>query len=151
MATRWRPDTCGCVVEYTDPNDLPGSSVVITTCPEHTGVSGAALVSAVHQENRRKNLALPELLIGLGLDPADPLTAFTPAERQQLAAFTDAQLRALLEQGAITRPEPPVLWNFTVGRVLEVRFRGRTPTAQQRVAIQAALDSRFGVGRVVLL
>lgn len=48
MTTRWAPDTCGCVLEYDDPN---GSITIIHLCPKHVGQPA----SIVFAHNRNKN------------------------------------------------------------------------------------------------
>ncbi len=59
--TTWGPDTCGCVVEYEWRADVPAElrehrlTLVVRTCPEHPGLTGLFLYSAIADENRRKN------------------------------------------------------------------------------------------------
>lgn len=59
--TRWGPDTCGCVVDYEWSTETPPETrehrltSVVRACPEHPGLTGAFLYSAIVGENRRKN------------------------------------------------------------------------------------------------
>jgi len=60
--TTWRPDTCGCRVDFGAVTDLPDSDVPTwrdtrETCPEHVGFSGQALYERILAENRRKNVS----------------------------------------------------------------------------------------------
>lgn len=60
MATRWRPDTCKCVllVNDWDTND----AATELACPHHEGLSGSAHMQVVYRgENQLKNFALAEI------------------------------------------------------------------------------------------
>src|SRR3989304_5748981 len=64
--TRWRPDTCGCELEYEWDDSLPEAQRVHTCVrivrngPEHSGLIGnvALLYSTIDEENKRKNKAV---------------------------------------------------------------------------------------------
>lgn len=59
MATRWRPDTCDCVVQY------EGDAVFVVAdyvCPKHAGLDGQALLDKLLAHNRRKNHVLNDLV-----------------------------------------------------------------------------------------
>lgn len=102
--TRWRPDTCGCIVEYKwDTEVAPEArthtySRTIATCPEHAALAGNALYTEVVSENRRKNLVLG---IAQGID----------------SAITDEGYK----------------WSFDANRVLQASFSGTTPVTRQQI------------------
>lgn len=60
----WRPDTCGCVLEFAFDDDEDAETrtheweSTKKTCPAHIAIIGEALFTAVLEENRRKNVAL---------------------------------------------------------------------------------------------
>lgn len=51
MATRWQPDTCGCVIEYD--NDLVAISA--KPCPLHVGADHHEVFAKTLAHNRHKN------------------------------------------------------------------------------------------------
>jgi hypothetical protein len=61
--TRWRPDTCGCVLEYTWDSDLPQESRTHTVhsvakCPAHSTLTIEEAWGQVKDENETKNQAI---------------------------------------------------------------------------------------------
>ena len=67
--TRWRPDTCSCIFEYTwDSTVKPELRThtfrnIINTCQEHSSIqSDADKINIVRTENTRKNRALQLVL-----------------------------------------------------------------------------------------
>lgn len=70
--TFWSPDTCGCIVSFIYRTDVPAEvrehrlKDVVRICPEHPGLTGLFLYSAITDENRRKNTAQG---IARALDP----------------------------------------------------------------------------------
>src|ERR1044072_2283302 len=62
--TRWSPDTCSCVFEYTWDDAVPQLSRTHTLstvpgkCPAHTTQTDSNCYSTVLDENPRKNIAL---------------------------------------------------------------------------------------------
>ena len=62
--TRWTPDTCTCTVDYSwdtevDPRLRTHTyHTTIRTCPDHSGLSGAALYDALSDQNKRKNITI---------------------------------------------------------------------------------------------
>lgn len=62
QVTRWRPDTCGCILEYEWDSDLPIEKRVHTfhkaahVCKSHAHVK-ANIFEVVLADNRKKNLA----------------------------------------------------------------------------------------------
>ncbi len=66
--TRWRPDTCTCIIEYswedTAPEEQRTHSVhrVTNKCEAHKNLNDKEIYAAVTEENPRKNLALSKLM-----------------------------------------------------------------------------------------
>lgn len=58
----WKPDTCRCALEYAGSN-IPDNIVrTVRVCPDHGGLSGKELATAILAENQSKNLVHSELL-----------------------------------------------------------------------------------------
>ena len=75
--TRWRPDTCRCVLEYQwdDTTELDkrilSASKIVSACPAHQGISKVIdHYDTVRVENTRKNLLIKNIM-------ADVLSATT--------------------------------------------------------------------------
>jgi len=122
----WRPDTCGCVLEFWFDDELPSELVVHsweatkTTCPEHILITdGATLYAAVLEENQRKNIALGMV--------------------KTLATVDRDELQRVHQ------------WSFDSSspRVLTLSF-GRLIPASEVSGMQAAADLQFGPGLVVI-
>lgn len=119
--TRWSPDTCGCVLEYSWDASVPADSRVhtysatIRTCPTHPGLAAAALYQAILNENQTKNRVL-----GRAVQISTKLS-------------TDGQT---LKDG-IT-----YVWTFagTNSRSLTVAFTGVTLTNQDKSSLQTAIN-----------
>lgn len=125
QTTRWSPDTCGCVLEYTWDDAVPEvlrvhtPARVVTVCSVHQALAGLSnRFGAVSQENTRKNQA-HELLQTL-------LTKLDPSE------FTFD----------VTGPAG--------SRVVTITIIGKNLTAQQKANLQTQIDTRFTPGKVVL-
>lgn len=61
--TLWKPDTCGCEIEYQWDSSVPQDERVHTLstifrCPLHENVSHAEAYQAVLDENKSKNMAI---------------------------------------------------------------------------------------------
>lgn len=83
MATRWHPDTCACVIEYENP-DAPGTIVVVSRCPKHAGLDGAALFAALRDHNGIKN-QVAGALIEEGANPATLSVVYDQADTLVIA------------------------------------------------------------------
>lgn len=117
--TRWTPDTCGCVLEYSWDDALrPDQRVhshaqTVRTCAAHSGASGAALMATVVGENQRKNQAFALAQeIRADLQPDDYRWIFRPdrtleveVDRLTLAERTalTTELTARLGSGVVVR------------------------------------------------
>ena len=118
----WKPDTCRCALEYTGSN-VPANIVrTVTACPDHAGLSGAALATAILAENQSKNLVYDELLKNATLT------------RTRLT--DDGQ--SVKELGAGVE----YVWSFSGSddtRTLHVEVKGsRTLTAVEKTTLQTA-------------
>lgn len=126
----WRSDTCGCDIIYQWDEDLPVQDRVMTVhtvvhrCSSHSGLTDDAdLYAHVQDQNRRKNYAFDEAAVRLGF-------------------LNIQELRASLGETE---------WWYTGsddGRVLHVSIPGLNQG--QKNQIQKAIDTRFGVGKVVV-
>lgn len=130
--TRWHPDTCGCVVEYSWDDEVSEDdrthtfSSVVETCAAHQHLPHPLVFAAVADENPRKNRVLARL-------------AELHPEKRRKVADADGTQRDDWRPGE----EPD--WSFDKDRVLEVRVKGLT--AGKRTASQAALDAEHGAGK----
>ena len=131
---QWRPDTCGCVVEFEFDADLPGETrthtmISLTPCSAHAGNTAyinqtiEASAIPVHKENQRKNQTLDTLATELGLPESDP-DRYTKL-MQYLAS-----------------------WYYDAARVLHIVTKGLT--TQQKNRAQNAANTRFGTGIIVI-
>ncbi len=124
---RWKPDTCGCVIEQWFDDDASPRVVaygnILETCPEHTGSAGReALWATLGGENARKNSVLAIVEAQISLEARDDRTTW---------AFIASRLSGRDE------------------RVLEVTISGTTNP--QRASVQGAADVQFGSGAVTIL
>jgi hypothetical protein len=129
---RWKPDTCGCVIEQWFDDDDPGVidyAFITKACPAHPDIQalsdhakGRTRWEAITGENTRKNAAIGSLNSILAED------------------FDDTATR--------------VVWNFDdlvrladgESRLLEIEVSGIN--AQVGNQLQSVLDIRFGPGQI---
>jgi hypothetical protein len=97
--TRWRPDTCDCVIDVLDWDT--GAHVVVSACPVHAGHADV-FTSVYHGENKPKNQAVAAARAAVpGLANEEPVVTFG-ADRQPVISFTglsqadEAKVRAEL-------------------------------------------------------
>ena len=134
--TRWSPDTCGCVIEYTWDNTTVESERVhtlstITKCAIHSSQTNTDAWNTVLEENPRKNNTLEQILAS---SPTTALYDTLNGTRQFKSGITVS-----------------TSWSGTVpNRVLTITITGISLTTQQKNTIQTALNTRFGSGKVVL-
>lgn len=129
MVTRWSPDTCQCVIEYNADLSL---SRVVQACAAHQGGTEATVFNTVLEENPRKNHSLKEIL-----DNA-PAAMFDVDVESGERVFK----RGITVDFAWSGVAP--------NRMLLLTVTGITLTANQRNALQAKLDTRFGAGKVTI-
>ena len=136
--TRWSPDTCSCVIEYTwddtDPQETRQHtlSTYVSRCAAHDAVGpDSNRYDTVKEENTRKNFA-----------------------HQGILDNGPSSLFDLTPEGArVLKNGITISWAWTgtaPNRVITISYAGITLTNQQRNTAQAWLNNRFGVGKVVL-
>lgn len=135
--TRWSPDTCTCVIEYTWDNTSSLENRVHTvsnfvrTCPDHSNLpNNTAKWNVVIDENPRKNRALQDILDN------GPSALYDVVNGNR-------QLKTNI----------PFIFSYSgeaPDRVLTVSFPGISLTTNQRNTIQNVLNNKFGSGKVVL-
>ena len=135
--TRWSPDTCSCVFEYTWDDAVPQLSRshtlsrVPNKCPTHTAQTDSNCYTTVLEENSRKNVALQVCLDN------GPSTLYDLSGTTKILKST---------VGYITT------WSGTApNRLLTVSFSGVTLTTAQKSTIQTALNTRLGSGKVTIV
>jgi hypothetical protein len=133
--TRWSPDTCTCIVEYSWDSELAPEQrthnfTSIQKCPVHSSLTDSEAYAVVTEENPRKNISLQT-----ALDNGP-------------AALFDLQDNARVLKQNITYN---FSWSGTApDRVLTINFSGITLTTPQKIAIQNLLNNKFGVDRVIV-
>ena len=136
--TRWSPDTCDCVIEYTWDDSLPNDQIVLTptniinVCPFHTAfaTSPANLYAVLTEENPRKNIAIQNIL-----------------DNGPTSLFDVVGSNRYLKKGITIN----FSWTGTApNRVVHLTIGGVTLTNNQRNTVQNALNTRFGTGKVIL-
>ena len=121
--TIWRPDTCGCKLEYEWDADEPEETrthkfkTLHVKCNAHKNIADSDVYDVVRDENTRKNKVYKYAKV--------LLTSLEPQE--------------ILEK---------YIWSFDSSRVLHVSFIGTT-TAQKN-QIRSICNSELGVGKVVV-
>ena len=134
--TRWKPDTCGCILEYTWDDAVAQSSRThtlsnfINRCSDHSSLANdTARYNAVMDENPRKNTALQ-----VALDNG-------PSTLYDLSGTT----RTLKPSVNYTYS-----WSGTApNRTLTIGFSVALTTTQKNT-IRTALDTRLGTGKVLI-
>ncbi len=131
MATKWGPDTCGCVIERIPDGGPNGDTATWvsteTTCPEHAGLSGQDLLDTCLRENRRRTHVrwLAEINYGL----------------------TELQTRPFSRD-----PNDANVTHFDANRKLVVIFKDRAGSNllsnQEKTELQDAVDIQSGFGQV---
>jgi len=136
--TRWSPDTCSCVIEYTWDSTVSEDQRVhtlntISKCPQHQALSDNIAYSTILDENPRKNIA-HQLILDNGPNILYDIINGTRQLKPNLAfQFTFS--------GVAPNRVLTIAYNNTSGNVL---------TTQQKNTIQTFLNNRFGVGKVVI-
>jgi hypothetical protein len=137
--TRWSPDTCACVIEFTwddaqseDARTHAFDKAVIV-CPQHAGIPDTDVYEAIVQENQAKNRALGYLL------------ANAPASVTAQVLQPDGSTQTEWRTGMVP------IWVMTgTRRTRQVQLTLPGWTQNQKNQAQAAADTRWP-GRVVVL
>jgi len=133
--TRWSPDTCSCVIEYTWDDTLTEDQRVhtlktISKCSNHSALNDDTAYSSVLEENPRKNIA-HQLVMDNG----------------------PTSLSDLINGTRQLKPTISLQYTFSgiaPNRLLTITYNGAGLTSQQKSAIQPILNNRFGIGKVVI-
>jgi len=136
--TRWRPDTCDCIIEYSwddtlsEQNRVHTLSNYVNKCAAHSILStDQDRWNTVFDENPRKSRSLQSVLDN------GPTSFYDIKDGVR-------QLKSGIKFD--------FFWTGTApNRVLNISFTGATLTTNQRNTIQGVLDTKFGVGKVVLV
>ena len=128
--TRWSPDTCDCIVEYSWDTEVSEDqrvhtpTNVIRKCEEHKDEADSNIHAIVNEENPRKNKLMSRL------------EQFT--ELVQSNPGGSVQIRGNL-----------VSWKYNAARILEVTISGLT--AQKKAQAQTWANTNLGAGKVIIL
>jgi hypothetical protein len=106
--TRWKPDTCECVIEYSWDTEVPQDlrEHVLSTmqsCPLHAGMVAVDAYQVVLGENQLKNQVTGEVMEQLAI-PVERVTfSYTAARRLQLTIdgidnYAKATLQSVIEE-----------------------------------------------------
>jgi hypothetical protein len=136
--TRYSPDTCDCVIDYTWDSESTEANRTHTLkqfankCPAHSGLAtDIDRWNAVFEENPRKNRALQ-----LALDNGPTALYNLVSGNRQLKDNIRFDFS----------------WSGTApNRVLNISFTGLSLTTTQKNTIRGVLNNIFGTGKVVLL
>ena len=135
--TKWRPDTCGCELEYTWDDSVSADQRthtllnVLNKCPDHSTLTNSDVYSAIIDENPRKNIAL------------------TTALDNGPTSLYDVVNGARQLKPTITYTYS---WTGTApNRVLRISFTGVSLTTTQKNTIQTAENTRLGNGKVAVV
>jgi hypothetical protein len=128
----WRPDTCGCEIEYEWDDSIPEKERTHThkstkLCPVHahlTGNNNKDGYDAVFEENTRKNKANKEIM-----DACPELTEETIGKDGK-------------SKGKVFKKIHKFNWNFDANRNLEVEITNLPLTSKDKFRV--ALEDKFG-------
>ena len=145
--TRWSPDTCGCILEYSW-DDAQAENVrvhtpssIVKACPAHlaTAANAVAHYNDVLGENLRKNQAFDVARAALNIQE--------PSQTELAEAGLGVVSPNLL---AYRKLLGSFGFSFDAQRKLHVTVSGLLSlTAAQKANFQTALDTKFGAGKAV--
>lgn len=130
--TRWRPDTCDCIIEYEWDDTLPEADRVhnlktIQRCPAHQAHQKPDAYQAVQDENRRKN-KVHSLILENMPDIVEEVTNSDGSKAKRL--------KAGVEFG----------WSFDDKRKLVVDLKGATVAHKNQ--LKGLINSGFGTNKI---
>lgn len=138
--TRWSPDTCSCILEYSwddttsEDTRTHTPTAIVQRCTAHQNLPDTNThFNGVADENRLKNFSLDEILQNA------PSTAWYDIDPQSG--------QRVFKNGVI------IDYSFsgtTPNRILTLNISGVTLTNQQKNTLQQRLNNRFGTGKVVI-
>lgn len=121
--TRWSPDTCDCVLEYSWDTEVADDQRVHTPlppvkiCDDHRANSQSEVHDKVHEENTRKNKVLDEI--------AKALPSYAKVD----------------ENGNSNADLEKIKWSFDVDRKLKIELVGGK--TKDKTDVKAVLDTKF--------
>jgi len=140
--TRWAPDTCQCVLEYSWDDTVAEDqrthtpTTVVQRCTAHQTLpnTAEAVFNTIMDENPRKNKALYEILMNAPstswYDIIDSVSGARQFKNNIVINWT---------------------WSGTApNRVITITFTGISLTNAQRNTLQTRLNTLFGTGKVIL-
>lgn len=125
--TRWSPDTCQCILEYTWDTEQPENARIHTparivkTCQAHSGDTQSVFTN-VRNENVKKNRAV------------------------QKVADADPTLNVTDPDGNKSPDLKKIKFSFDAQRKLKIRIED--PDTAKKAKVQKALDDEFGKDNV---
>ena len=134
---RWSPDTCSCIVEFTWDDSIPQDSRVhnisnvVQRCPAHSNLDTNTHWNVLMEENPRKNIAIQNII-----------------DRFPVQLSSTGLVGGSLKDGINIDFS---LSGIIPNRVLSIDVTGITLTAIQKTNVQNTLDTRFGIGKVILM
>ncbi len=141
--TQWSPDTCDCIIEYQWDRDLPADQRVhilsryVNRCAIHAvQADDTTRWNTILEENPRKNQALQLIIDNAPLSFVDINT--------NPDSSTYKTLKAGLSLSVSVSGTPP-------NRVFTLTLISTTLTQTQKNAVQNALNTRFGTGKVIFV
>jgi len=138
QTTRYSPDTCACVIDYTwddtltEDNRVHSLKTYINKCPSHISLAtDNDRWNAVFEENPRKNKTLQNILDNGPATLYDLVNGSKQLKRTITYSFS---------------------WSGTApNRVLTVSFTGIVLTTNQKNIAQTFLNNQFGAGKVLIV
>ncbi len=133
--TTWRPDTCGCELEYTwDSESDPSTRVhtgsnIVTVCALHQGMDTATHYSTVSEHNTRKNK------IRAAIETNFPSLFNTVTASDGSTSLT-------------LKPQYGFAWKYDENHVLTITLSGFT--TNQKNTAQTWCNNNLGAGKVVI-
>lgn len=136
QTTRWSPDTCSCVFEYTWDDSVPADQRVHTfsndlgNCTDHSNISGIDRYNQALLDNQTKNQMIAYVM------QQNPTIVQTLADGSQ----------KLIDGISIA-------WSFSGkngSRVLSTSISGYILPLLQKTSAQGYADSTFGNGKVLI-
>lgn len=140
--TRWNPDTCECIIDYSwddttsEDDRVVTPTTIVQRCTAHENLQEGDVnthFNSVTDENRRKNYTVHEILQN------GPSSLYDINEADGSKTFKNGV---------------SVNWSWSgtaPDRIMTIEVIGVTLTTQQKNVIQNVLNNRFGIDKVVIV
>jgi hypothetical protein len=158
QTTRWSPDTCGCVIEYSWDSDVAPEARVHTfkktveVCPAHAAHKDLNThYSTVLEENRRKNYTLADAaeIAGVDLSPTPEKVKTKIAGRTFDTEDDKIVFEHALLEGQKARAKEFIenySYSFDADRNLVISHPQLS--TDQKAALKAITDTKHGANKV---